>query len=748
MNNRNETTKMNPATKEKGASVGAPARNLVESIAENILPRPFAELALPILARGIAVVPVDPGAKRCLLPKWHEQATTDTGQIDVWATIFPNHNVGCVAKNDGVCIIDCDIPGIPEFIENATGQKLPRTYTVRSAGRGLPHLYFKHTDKSRALGNRALPGKLDFKAHNSYVVGPGSVLETPAGPRTYDVIDNGEIVPMPDWLADWIGAVTAAQKSAGKGPEVSSNFDIDEFLTHYELDYDVDGDYYITDVCPVAGHKHQQSTKTGFYFDGKRLGFECFASGCAGSNMNIGEVIRHLNKARDGVVRAPYAGEIWAKDAPLTLSDALEQFNREYCYVNEGHAVVQVASRMVMRATDFKGAHAANRFALKSTTNVEDGTTRAAKVQIAKAWLEWPKRHQVERMVYEPGKPKFFENQLNRWRGWGCPAVQGDTTPWEQLLDNLFRGDTGARHWFEQWCAYPIQNPGAKLAHAVILFGVRQGTGKTTVGETLGRIYGSNFSVIREEQLHAAFNDWAADKQFILADEITGGGDKRVHADRLKLMVTGSTVHVNKKFEPEYTLRDSINYLFTSNHCNSFYLEDSDRRYFVWEVNGPALNGEFFCQYYRWLENGGPSALFHRLQHLDLSGFQPYQAPPKTSAKQEMIELGWSELDRWIRQQVANPAALVKEGGHVWTSAELLTKYHAGRALSNQVKQAGMTAGLKKAGLVSRRVQVREVGFDNYCFPLTPDWNERPTRDWAAEYVTHHTPKPDADLGI
>src|SRR6185437_13904248 len=123
-----------------------------------------------------------------------------------------------------------------------------------------------------------------------------------------------------------------------------------------------------------------------------------------------------------------------------------------------------------------------------------------------------------------------------------------------------------------------------------------------------------------EEQLHAAFNDWSADKQFILADEITGSGDKRAHADRLKLMVTGSTIYVNKKFEPPYTLRDSINYLFTSNHCDAFFLEDSDRRYFVWEVNGSVPDVGFFNAYYRWLNHDGASALFHKLMRLDLAG--------------------------------------------------------------------------------------------------------------------------------
>jgi hypothetical protein len=416
-----------------------------------------------------------------------------------------------------------------------------------------------------------------------------------------------------------------------------------------------------------------------------------------------------------------------------TLADALKQFNSEYCYVNQGHIVVQLSTRMVMTADQFRGAHAANKFAVQ-----DDGTTRK-RVSIAKAWLEWPERRRVERMVYEPGKPEFFESQLNRWRGWACDPVEGDTTLWEELLANVFNGDESSRQWFEQWCAFQFQEPGKKMAVAVILWGVLQGTGKTTIGETLRRIFGDNSALICEEQLHAPFNEWAADKQFILADEITGTGDKRTHSDQLKLMVTRSTIHVNKKFEPPYAIRDSINYLFTSNHCNSFYVADSDRRYFVWEVAGPALDGDFFARYYKWLDNSGASAVFHRLLNLDLAGFQPYQAPPRTAAKEEMIQQGWSELDRWVRQQIAEPEALISKGGDVWTAAKLVGRYELANIGDRgvKVKQAGMSAALKNAGLRSLRIRKRGFG-DYYCYGFGAGWYERPEAEWIAEYASHH----------
>jgi hypothetical protein len=123
---------------------------------------------------------------------------------------------------------------------------------------------------------------------------------------------------MPDWLCDWIASSTEAAKNIESRDRrsVAENFDMGAFLNHYGLGYQTRGPWYITDVCPIAGRKHEQSSTTGFYYDGLSLGFKCFASSCPGSSMSVGEVIKHLNKSDGTVVVAPYTGEIWPKHEP------------------------------------------------------------------------------------------------------------------------------------------------------------------------------------------------------------------------------------------------------------------------------------------------------------------------------------------------------------------------------------------------------------------------------------------------
>jgi len=108
---------------------------------------------------------------------------------------------------------------------------------VRSGGKKLPHLYFRQTEMSRAIGNKKASGWFDLQSANKYVVGPGSVLEDGG---TYDVIDNSPIADFPEWLAYWIlenADETKCKMSDFKdAPPVHPDFDFDAWCEHYEIE--------------------------------------------------------------------------------------------------------------------------------------------------------------------------------------------------------------------------------------------------------------------------------------------------------------------------------------------------------------------------------------------------------------------------------------------------------------------------------------------------------------------------------
>src|SRR5208283_73168 len=115
----------------------------------------------------------------------------------------------------------------------------------------------------------------------------------------------------------WIKKHTAQTVKQSRGAvQVHDDFDLDAFLDHYGIGIlgVKDQVWHIVDVCPGVGHRHENSTLTGFYYDGSSLGWSCFAQGCPLGGRSIGEVIKFLNQTHD-----PYRGVIWSKESELEL---------------------------------------------------------------------------------------------------------------------------------------------------------------------------------------------------------------------------------------------------------------------------------------------------------------------------------------------------------------------------------------------------------------------------------------------
>jgi D5 N terminal like len=180
------------------------------------------------------------------------------------------------------------------------------------------------------IGNAArilrVPGTINRKGENT-AERPHrlcSILAYGSRDRVLTAEDLVQIIPEANTSIPELVDETRASKK--HGVEVNPDFDFDALLEHYGIEIESErGDYYITTVCPVAGRKHEQSTTTGFFYDGKRFGFSCFASGCPGRDMSIGEVIKTLNEPRrvDGKLLAgnPYPGVIWSQGKQYQATD-------------------------------------------------------------------------------------------------------------------------------------------------------------------------------------------------------------------------------------------------------------------------------------------------------------------------------------------------------------------------------------------------------------------------------------------
>ena len=322
----------------------------------------------------------------------------------------------------------------------------------------------------------------------------------------------------------------------------------------------------------------------------------------------------------------------------------------------------------------------------------------------AELWFGDPRRRSHHNIVYSPGQPSVIDNQFNMWQGWPNTPVKGNVAPWLELIDIMFPSNDHmeAKRWFLDWLAYPIKYPGTKLNTAVLLWGL-QGTGKSTIGVTMQAIYGeNNCSVPGQNELERDFNSWLADKQFILAEEIAGN-DARRYVSKLKHLVTGHSIHINKKGIEPFDYPNKANFLFTSNYSNALYIDEDDRRYFVHELR-TKLPAAWWRQYSKWLyEQNGAAHLHQWFIDRDVSEFDPTGAALVTKSHLKVVEDSRSELDSWIFGLREDPDGYLRRGDviipyRLWTTQELFDLYVAGDANNKKVTANTVGRALAKAG--------------------------------------------------
>lgn len=359
---------------------------------------------------------------------------------------------------------------------------------------------------------------------------------------------------------------------------------------------------------------------------------------------------------------ADQLSDVLIKSQPITLAKALWAINKEVVYVRNPGLIVIRKNHQKMSPEAFKG-HAFIARTYMEQVIKDDGSIALKPAPAPTAWMKWALRTEVEKLTYQPGAPALMESgDWNLWPGWGCEPRKGDVAPFLALIDHLFTdADKGAKDWFLDWSAYPLQNPGAKMPTTAVLQGRTHGTGKSLVGETYGKIYGENFSSINQGNLHSSFTGWAENKQFILADEVTGSAARK-DADMLKLMISRTRMEVNVKFVPSYFVPDLSNWFFVTNHPDAFFLEDTDRRYFIHEVVVGPLADQFYIDYGAWLAGDGPAALFHWLLKRNLSKFNPFSAAFSTLAKARLLADTRSDLGVWVRSLVKDPERYLMAG--------------------------------------------------------------------------------------
>jgi hypothetical protein len=358
-------------------------------------------------------------------------------------------------------------------------------------------------------------------------------------------------------------------------------------------------------------------------------------------------------------------------------------------------------------------------------------------VNVPQSWLKDHRRTEVESLVYEPGKPKLFEGNLNLWRGMGCDPVEGDVKPWLDLIDNNIANEE-LKKWLIQWLAYPLQNPGKKMTSCALVFGP-SGTGKDILFRPLSRIYGANYVMISNAELKSDFTSLYTAKQFVHANELVKARDSGdLIQQRIKMLCTSEKVTVNAKGQPEYQIRNALNLALTSNYVDCVRLDADDRRVGVieWRPLVDHKNDEeYWTNLVNMIDGDGSAAIYHHLLQVDLSDFEPNSWAPESDAKEDVKESGVTSIEAWARRMFKDPDNELPElakGKSLYSGRELAALYYENRSpdeiskrMVDEVAFAIRAAGFLKAN-GGKPVRTEDGRTDRYWIIRQRDdnWND------------------------
>ena len=323
----------------------------------------------------------------------------------------------------------------------------------------------------------------------------------------------------------------------------------------------------------------------------------------------------------------------------------MEVWVDRYVWVEEGQYVVDTTrplSSGKYSAADFEKSHKNH---------------RAGEGYMYNKWLGNRNRRTLRDFTFAPGStqvvPKDGALYYNTYEA-PKPLIEafdpGEMCVFEDHMAFLF-ADADAWYRMTNWIIFTVQSPQKRIPWAPLLVS-GEGRGKTWLYECVKSMFEGKFTAsVSTEELEGQFNSYMADTLLICFEEVHTRS-KHETLDKLKPIITNTTMEVNEKHGRKGQREIYANVLMTSNHDDALALQKGkdSRRYWVYEIDQPAMTDAEGARLYGWLEGRGPKHLLHWCMGVDQSDWAFNAWPEYTEAKDTMIKANMSLVTRAITE--------------------------------------------------------------------------------------------------
>lgn len=326
-----------------------------------------------------------------------------------------------------------------------------------------------------------------------------------------------------------------------------------------------------------------------------------------------------------------------------TVTTVAEALNRFVLCV-ETHSVIDTTKHPAyanIKMESFKAAYGNVGLRTSSRAN-------AKIIALPKLWLEHKNRQTVDDYGYQPNGPKVYNHLGARFYNKWAPSElalrlkedsnQSDPSqldPFWRHMDFLFGSDEEEKQAFWRWLAYSVRYPERRVAHGVLLVS-EPGVGKSWFYKLLQALLGVyEVNTASNNELDSSFNDWVFGCSMVVIHELMTGNRQHMMQQLLSL-ITEERILINAKHKQPRMRNIYANFLCFSNHANAAAIATKDRRFFVYQSAAAKASSQYYKELFGWLDTEGPYQLLKHIHQLDLSDYNPGEAPMSTAAKQRM----------------------------------------------------------------------------------------------------------------
>ena len=605
---------------------------------------------------------------------WNTDATTDPEKVRDWWGKHANANIGIATGiESGIVVIDIDGEAGQKRLEEFEEEygALPETLKVKSGRDGGIHLYYQFSSSLSKTGVNQDIG-IDVRSDRGYIVAPPSMHKT--GKRYAALQESGllcrpnELGLLSEDLASNLPRFLypdAKRNTDSRTPTIQINQQIDPEQRQELLDlllvYADQGGFDNYDEWLKLGGALKNA---GFVCDDwAHLSWPDAESECLGKwaslpskRITLGTLIYWARKINPGFLRdnrttsVDSDHELMSPEVFKNEKECMEFFDSKYYKATVGNRTVVLdrnhAMDTNMSKNDFFDLFSGKQLMWPKNKNTIE------KISAARHWFKYTKF--VYRHVLVDPDPNYKQKSgdINLWKGFAfSPRQNGKAQSFLQFIEDVICNKNKANfEYLMDILAQMFQEPHRKqgVGIAIALRGI-QGIGKSFFAESIGRLLGEAFVTVESvEMITGRFNSVLMGKILVFGDEALWGGD-RPNKDKLKSMITSSSLNIEKKFKDTFEAKNYCRYIFAANSDWAAPVEKNDRRYFVLDVSPiHARDTKYFAAIHADLKEGGYADLLQFLLARDYSTRDFQSELPVTEGAKENLLKGFSNLESWL----------------------------------------------------------------------------------------------------